>query len=198
MKIDGTVSPRFGMFPGFADGIQSSSDSGLFSDALENASKAAEENQDKISLSADTAAGDADSTGALTDAQKQYLKDKYHLTDLSNLSQSEFNSILADLNQMGVLSDQDYQQANLRPVLVGPNGIGMITTRNASDNWLSPSDSFSNAFGYYQQMDQEEQQQIQYAEEHWGLTPSDPNYDRVSENLAAHQRIENLLESLFN
>lgn len=118
MTVNSTASIKPGIIPGFMDETKNKAASRSFADVLQSTSR---ENSDKASLSPEASQGSAE-TGKLTDVQKQILRDKYHLTDLSGLSGKDFDSILKDLNQMGALSDQDYKLRNLRTIPSVPIG----------------------------------------------------------------------------
>ena len=111
--------------------------SNIFEQLMQNTSKSSETGGDSIQISAEKAAGgspvlteagkNSKGTHVLTDIEKQYLKGKYNVSDLS---ESEQDSLLTELTNMGALSSQD--TSGSRVEYLGPTGV--LTTENGSDS----------------------------------------------------------------
>ncbi len=119
--------------------------------------------------------------------QKQYLRDKYHLTDSSDLSGSELNQLLIELTNDGALSYQDYRLADAVPTT--PAGTVAISSQESAKDLFSSSRNYSE---YFQNVIDGEKEETGYVKEHYGVEAS--SYGKCAE---AHQRIENLLNSLL-
>lgn len=179
-----------------SNGITKDTNSGTFVSALQSASQQAKENQDSVQFSAQstgnvpTLTDDAkNSTGekTLTDVQKQYLRDKYHLSDSSDLSESELNQLLIELTNDGALSYQDYRLADAAPTT--PAGTVAISSQESAKDLFSSSRNYSE---YFQNVIDGEKEEAGNIREHYGVEAS--SYGKCVE---AHQRIENLLNSLL-
>lgn len=123
---------------------------------------------------------------SLTPVQKQYLKDKY---STSSLSSEGFDSLLSDLNTMGVLSDSDLRMADMRVDYVGTNQIMIYDVPYDKVASFSLSKNYAD---YFQRSIWNEKAQWKAAAE---LTGCDPIYDK--ELLNTHERIANALSELF-
>lgn len=183
--------------PDFMGKAQAKKEQDSFSDALKSAF-GEKTGRDTVHLAQKTAESSAitekgkASTGAkeLTDVQKQYLKGKYNL---GGLSESQFNSLLADLTNMGTLSYQDYKLANLTVAYVGPNRVGQVTCHRAGEKERNSASASNNYAAYYRQLNREEQKQIAYAATQGGAEP----IGMAGKCTAAHRRIEELLDELM-
>ncbi|WP_411677074.1 hypothetical protein, partial [Caproicibacter sp.] len=155
--------------------------SASFAEKLNSASKS---NQDTVQLSENQSGQTANITEAgrnstgtktLTAAQKQYLREKYHLADSSGLSDSQLNSLLADLTNDGALSYQDYRRAHIRVCALLPSGaVFPLGTPFPSGK------TSGNYAGYYQKIIQGEQEGADYIKENYGIDPSADYYDCIN------------------
>ena len=159
--------------------IKNSSDKASFSTML---------GKDSVQISAEgtpviTEAG-RNSTGkhTLTDVEKQYLRQKY---DVSDLSDSQEDSLLVELTNMGALSYQDYKRAN---ICIGPDKP--ITVRLGQTDVLEKLSRNNAAESYREQLlDEVEGKKCVQSEGHSG-----EEYDPY---IAAKGNIYNLMKSLL-
>ena len=185
------------VLPDFTGKAQTKKEQDSFSDALKSAfGKEAGCDTVRLAQKIEESSGITEkgmaSTGAneLTDVKKQYLKGKYNL---GGLSESQFDSLLADLTNLGALSYQDYKLANLTVVYLGPNGVGQATCHRAGEKERNSVSASNNYAAYYRQLNREEQKQIAYAATQGGAEPT----GIAGKCTAAHRRIEELLDELM-
>jgi hypothetical protein len=192
MRISGTVPLERTLFHDSGRKIRDEKENDTFSNVLKSSSAAPEETADELAESAGKPSGITESgrnsTGAnkLTDVQKQYLKDQY---DMGGLSDQEFDSLLADLTNMGALSYQDYRLAHMMSAHIGPSGIVYFGTRDSNEQEAPVS---GDAVTNFRQANRQEAKYADYARVWLGVGPS----NGVSKTAAAHRRIEELLEEL--
>jgi hypothetical protein len=197
MMINSLSSIEINGLSDFGNSTKKSTKSGTFADAFQSVSQQLKEKQDVIQLSAQDTGNSAaitdsgkKSTGgnSLTEVQKQYLRDKYHLSDSSGLSETELDHLLTDLTNEGALSYQDYRLAGACPTT--PEGVAVVSTQKPTGELLSSSGNYGEFFG---QVVQGEKSDADYIREKYGIEAPSAYHDCIE----AHQRIENLLNSLL-
>ncbi|QAT49177.1 hypothetical protein EQM14_04965 [Caproiciproducens sp. NJN-50] len=159
-----------------------------FDDTLQEASQSLKNNLDTIQLSPLGSQG-PEEDNALTDVREQDLQKKY---DFTNLSNSDFQSVLSDLVDMGVLSSQDCGMMYARPT--PPEGMVIVTSSSTPpSHFPSGSGSLKSYADYFQQVLSQEEQEADFIKEKSGAdAPS-----VFSDCIAAHRRIVNALNKLL-